>query len=684
MPSPLLFLLIATLLPLAGFALLLPMGKRLGNPLAGWVGTAILAASFAFTLVAMVKWYEGKHGVVNYGMADRPIARSHPWLPTGPGINQRLAGWVDLAVYVDSLTIAMFATVTLCATLLHILAIGFMRRDPRFAPFFACGNFLCFGTLAFVLSGSFALALAFWLVLGFATSLLMGFWSDRRTAYLSVLRGFVIGRVGDVGLFIGVGILLGKVGNLNYPTVWAALAPAAAGRDVVLQNGNVLPAYLLTLIGVSLFVGAIARSALFPLHAWISDVAASPAPAAAMICSCSTLAMGVYFVGRIFPLLTPDARYVVALIGVTTLVVAGLIAAAQADIQKLLIWSSVSQIGYMMLALGVGSWVGGLFHLITHAFFKALLFAASAGVITSMSRETRLREFGGLLFKLPVTAGLFAIAVLASAGTPLLSGHSSLSAMMTDIAAFCFYATRVGGRGPLYWALFILPVAVSALTAFYMTRCWMLTFAGPARNPRLAGRASEHPALWGPLLVLGFLSIVAGGSLNVVELLQSTLPETRVICTEVLSRIGAPRGTIYRAFDQAWPARRPSNPEPATPDAVEPVAPLSTPAALAHEQGALLARTWMNWTWLLGIAPAVVLYRKGDRLSRRLLQFPPLNWLHAWVLHGMFFDELYDWTVVNAVLGLIKVVGWLDVHVIRGVHVVAARLMRRRLDTSNP
>jgi NADH-quinone oxidoreductase subunit L len=273
-------------------------------------------------------------------------------------------------------------------------------------------------------------------------------------------------------------------------------------------------------MGIGLFFGAVGKSAQFPLHVWLPDAMEGPTPVSALIHAATMVAAGVYLVGRIFPVLSPGAKLFIAIIGVVTLTMAALIAVVQSDIKKELAYSTLSQLGYMILAMGIGSWVGGLFHLITHAFFKGLLFLGSGSVIHAAHHEQELPQYGGLIKKLPITGATFAIAVLAIAGTPLFSGYYSKDMILAHAGAFSHLGEHAG-RSHWYAAFFILPVIIAYVTPFYMTRCWMLTFWGKPRNRHLYDHAHESPLLWLPLAILAVPSVAAGWNLfSVRDLLE--------------------------------------------------------------------------------------------------------------------------------------------------------------------
>ena len=658
MPTPALLLIIATLLPLMSFVLLMFIGKRMGTPLAGVVGTLAIGGSFVCSLLAMIMWLSVPEDSA-WGFEKGPINLPMRWIPVGGGLEQKNPGYLDVGVYVDSLTVIMFGMVTLVATLVHVFSIGYMREDARFPRFFTYLGLFCFSMLGLVIGGTLLQLFIFWELVGLCSYLLIGFWWEKKSASNAAIKAFVTNRVGDFGFIIGFGILFYHVGNATLPDLWKLLGGAGAGTDVALPGGTIFTASLLTIMGIGLFFGAVGKSAQFPLHVWLPDAMECPTPVSALIHAATMVAAGVYLVGRIFPILTPDAKLFIAIIGCVTLTMAALIAIAQSDIKKVLAYSTLSQLGYMILAMGIGSWVGGLFHLITHAFFKALLFLGSGSVIHAAHHEQELPQYGGLMRKIPITAITFAIAVLAIAGTPFLSGYYSKDLILANAGAFWTQAQH-DGRSGWFKLLFWVPTIIAFVTPFYMTRCWMLTFWGKPRNQHLYDHAHESPILWLPLVVLGFLSVVAGNWLNVREMLVASVTESQHY---VQSSAG---------FDRAWPAYEPkqtAGPEPAEGGAAPPHAD-SPHEATAHdpvEAGWHLVHTYVFWAFIVGIGAGVLLYWRGYAVANVLMKIPPLRWVHTWLYRRMYFDELYWYVFVNLTLALSWLSAAFDRYVVDGV-----------------
>ncbi len=690
MPTPALLLLIASLLPLAAFVLLVFLGRRMGNPLAGYIGTAFIGASFVCSILAMFSWYSGGtfHGK-DWGFETAPINIPVRWIPVGwadqpSGIDQDNPGYLDVGIFVDSLTITMFAMITVVATLVHIFSIGYMREDTRYARFFTYLGLFCFSMLGLVLGGTLLHLFVFWELVGFCSYLLIGFWYEKKSATNAAIKAFIVNRIGDFGFLIGFGILLYHLGNVTLPHMWVSLGGAGAGGAIRLADGTVFSAGLLTVMGVGLFFGAVGKSAQFPLHIWLPDAMEGPTPVSALIHAATMVAAGVYLVGRIFPLLTPDAKLFIAIIGATTLTMAALIAIVQTDIKKVLAYSTLSQLGYMILAMGVGSWVGGLFHLITHAFFKALLFLGAGSVINAVHHEQEMPKFGGLIWKTPVTAATFAVGVLAISGVgfgPIgFSGYYSKDMILAHAGAFVSLA-EAAGRSRFYVLLFALPTIVSFLTPFYMTRCWMMTFGGKPRDAFLYEKARETPTMWGPLVVLAILAIISGRLMNVQEMIEGSQIENTKYCRQF--------DPNFAGFDSAWPETVPEEKGITARDAAE--APAGTPhvaanasdagkspALIAHEQGHHMVEKYLGfWGYSVGIILAVLIYMKGLGVADRILRIAPVRWVRTWLYARMYFDELYFAVFVEIMLALSRLCGWFDRIVIDGVVNGSAAVVRQ-------
>jgi NADH-quinone oxidoreductase subunit L len=448
---------------------------------------------------------------------------------------------------------------------------------------------------------------------------------------------------------------------------------------------------MLTIMGIGLFCGAIGKSAQFPLHVWLPDAMEGPTPVSALIHAATMVAAGVYLVGRIFPILTPDAKLFIAIIGCTTLTMAALIAVAQSDIKKVLAYSTLSQLGYMILAMGLGSWVGGLFHLITHAFFKALLFLGSGSVIHAAHHEQEMTQYGGLVRKLPITAATFGIAVLAIAGVGFsfrgheigFAGYFSKDLIVANAGAMATLAEQTG-RSSWFWALFILPVAIAYVTPFYMMRCWMLTFWGKPRNQHVYDHAHESPLLYVPLLLLAMLSIVGGNLLGVRELLQRAIVESDHYVQALASHNEFYAGRTISIFDRAWPGEAPGagqSEAQSLPAAAS--APAPEHASAAHdplESGYHLMHTWVFPSFLVGLGLGLVVYVRGYAVADVLMRVPPVRAIHTWLYRRMYFDELYQFVFISVTMGLSRLSGWIDAKLVDGIVNLSATTVRKLSD----
>ena len=672
MPFPALLLIAATLLPLGGFVLLLFLGRRLGAPLAGYVGAFFVCLSFLCSGWAMMRWLgTGSYEGIPWGKGVAPLSLSWTWIDShamgfGPD-----SGRIDFCLHVDSLTVGMFVTVTLVAMLVFIFSARSMRRDPRFARFFACLSLATFAAMALVLSGALVQMLLFLELLSFCAGLLIGFRANREQTARAVSRTFVFHRIGDVALILGAAILFSYAGSLKLADLWLTLGDAGTGQSEVLPDGSTFPSALLTAAGAALCLGAASRCAQFPLHAWAADASQAVAPACTMIFSAALAPAGVYVVARLFPLLTPSARLFVAITGCTTLGAAALIAVVQTDLKKILIATAVSQLGLMMLALGAGSWVGALFFLVTYAFFQSLLFLAAGGVIRAARGETDVSRLGGLFRQTPLTAVLFAIGILALCGAGWgnigLSGYDSRRLVLGDVGAFAALATSLGRSGA-YRLLFAVPIAGTLLIAFALTRCWMLTFWGEPRDRRLFEHAREVPTLFWPLVILAVMTGLSGRWLGVREMIDGAVVESRqalAAATEVsLARHGKP----VHAFDAVWLSEESGEDEASVPEG-------ASVALAARIVGRERAARWMWMAYATGIVSAVLLYLRGFAAANLLSRLAPVRWARAWLFEWMYFDDLYEALFVVPTTALARVVAWFDRTAVSGLsHLIGRSL----------
>jgi proton-translocating NADH-quinone oxidoreductase chain L len=412
------------------------------------------------------------------------------------------AGTVDVTftLRADTLTAFMLVTVTFIGSLIAVYAVGYMHGDPGCPRFFAEVALFIFSMTGLVLADNFFVLYAFWEGVGLCSYLLIGFWFTKPSAADAARKAFLTTRLGDIGFFIGIVMLWLLFGNhLNYDAVFGG----AAGAD---PN-------LLLITCLLLFCGAVGKSAQFPLHVWLPDAMEGPTPVSALIHAATMVTAGVYLVARCTPLFSqaPDAQLVVACIGGFTALLAALIALTQHDLKRVLAYSTISQLGYMFLGVGSGAVTAGMFHLFTHAFFKALLFLSAGSVMHAMGGVIDMRRFSGLRKVLPITHGTFLCGAAALSGVPFItSGFWSKD----DIFAGLLHASqhRGGVAGTIYAVLFVVGLVTAGLTAFYTFRGYFLTFWGEERVPEEAGHHAHEspPVMWVPLVVLAFGAITVG------------------------------------------------------------------------------------------------------------------------------------------------------------------------------
>ncbi|MEX0878351.1 MAG: NADH-quinone oxidoreductase subunit L [Thermoanaerobaculia bacterium] len=468
-------------IPLAGFVLNALLGTRLGKSFVSLVG---VGAAGLTTLAAFGR-------ILPFLRADRstvvePVAS---WIAAG-------SFSVDIAFRLDPLSALMLSFVTFVGFLIHIYSIGYMRHeatDAGYARFFAYLNLFLFAMLTLVLAESFLLMFVGWEGVGLCSYLLIGYYFDREYAAAAGRKAFVVNRIGDYGFLLGMFGLFAVFGSLNYSEIFLMAAAEPARFSPALSA-----------ICLCLFAGAMGKSAQFPLYVWLPDAMAGPTPVSALIHAATMVTAGVYMVARCNVLfrLAPEVMLFVAVIGCFTALFAGTIALAQNDLKKVLAYSTISQLGYMFLACGVGAFTVGMFHVLTHAFFKACLFLCAGSVMHAMSDDLDVRHMGGLKSKIPITYATFLVAALAISGIPPLAGFFSKDAILAS-------AFEAPGLGKVFWAVGLL---TAGLTAFYMFRIVSLTFYG-----RFRGSAEqEHhlhespPSMTMPLVVLAFLSVVGG------------------------------------------------------------------------------------------------------------------------------------------------------------------------------
>jgi NADH-quinone oxidoreductase subunit L len=474
-----LILLLILLLPLAGF-LTLGLGfRKIQHKAAAVIGPGTVVMSFLLSCWVFIAHHAGS------------FTHSYfTWISAGDLT-------IPFSLLVDPLSILMLLVVTGVGSVIHIYAVGYMKEDPGFNRFFAYMNLFVFSMLLLVLGSNYPIMFIGWEGVGLCSYLLIGFWFKNDSYNYAARKAFIMNRIGDLGFLLGMFLLFNTFGSLNYADIFGMAKLMAAGDPTLMA------------ITLLLFVGAVGKSAQIPLYTWLPDAMAGPTPVSALIHAATMVTAGVYMVARsgVLYALSPVTLTVIAVTGTITALFAASIAIFQDDIKKVLAYSTISQLGYMFLGLGVGAFTGAVFHLTTHAFFKALLFLGAGSVIHAMSGEQDIRKMGGLKGSLPKTHMTFLIATLAIAGLPPLAGFFSKD----EILAGAFSHNII---------LWLAGAAGSLLTAFYMFRLYNLTFRGEFRGTvEQEHHLHESPAIMIiPLAILAFLSVF-GGFINVPQFL---------------------------------------------------------------------------------------------------------------------------------------------------------------------
>ena len=467
--------------PLAGFIFLSWYGGRISKLLVGLIGCVTVGASFITSLVALSD--------LLFVPPEERIGKIHVLYQWVSAANFKL----DLAILVDPLSVFMFLIVTGVGFVIHVYSIGYMHDDPEYSRFFSYLNLFIFSMLVLIAAADFFFLIVGWALVGLASYLLIGFYKEKTSAVFAARKAFVMNVIGDVGMVIAAFVVFENFGTLSFIDVFAA-AP-----ETFRQNDDQI--LLITLL---LLVGAFAKSAQLPLHTWLPDAMEGPTPVSALIHAATMVTAGVYLIARCHTLyeLAPFTMYLIATVGVLTAVFAGTMGMVQYDIKRVIAYSTMSQLGYMFLAMGIGVYSLGMFHLMTHAFFKALLFLAAGSVIHALDGEQDIRKMGGLKNVMPLTHATFLIGALALAGFPLTSGYFSKEAIILSS-----YHAEMGNF--VFWAIALI---TAGMTAFYIFRVYFSTFIGQTRSPDL--HPHESPVTMAlPLVFLAVLAL-GGGALG--------------------------------------------------------------------------------------------------------------------------------------------------------------------------
>lgn len=568
------------LLPLVAFILLVSFGRQLKEG-STWLGIIFMAGAFVLSALTLI---------------ERLTVHEHvPFVTEWLALGDRV---ITMGYEVTPLNALMLVIVSLVSLLVHIYSRGYMKGDNRISVFYSYLSLFTFSMLGLVLSPNLLQIYVFWELVGVCSFLLVGFYYYKPEAKAAAKKAFIVTRIGDVGLFIGIILIFWQVGSFNLNAIFQAV------------EANQLEGGVVTLIAILIFVGAMGKSGQFPLHTWLPDAMEGPTPVSALIHAATMVAAGVYLVATLFPLFAASAIAldVVAYVGAFTAIFAATIGLAQTDIKRVLAYSTVSQLGFMMLALGAAGYVAGVFHLMTHAFFKALLFLGAGSVIHAAQTQD-IREMGGLSKRLKWTAPLFFIGCLAIAGIPPFAGFFSKEEILLSVWA--------DGRYGLFW----VAVVAAFFTAFYMFRLFFMVFTGESRGAG-AAKAQESPAsMVFPMLVLGILAIGVGFTHTNWFGLKPFLGE--------------------------W---------------------LTTGPAPTYGNVSVHGPGWILWITLgislLGILIAGLMYWKRSIRPEEVAKTVPR--LHQTLYKKYYIDEAYEFTFVRGLQGLGQGLMYIDKYVIGG------------------
>ena len=599
------FPLLILFLPLISFIILIFFGKKLPRQ-GDWVAVGSIVTTFILALYLFVQM------LTNYD-ANFSHGASLSWIDMG-------AFKIDLGILVDNLTIVMLLIVTLVSSCTHIFSLEYMKGDVRYNRYYAYLGLFTFSMNGIVLADNLISMYMSWELVGVSSYLLIGHWFEKDSAANASKKAFLTNRVGDIGFFIGIMLLYSAVGAFTFAPIFDSIS-----------GGEAIAGMTLTLAGLGIFMGAVGKSSQFPLHIWLPDAMEGPTPVSALMHAATMVAAGVYMCVRLFPIFTADALTVIAYIGAITAILAALTAITQNDIKKVLAYSTVSQLGFMVLAVGTGVYTAAFFHLLTHAMFKANLFYCSGSVIHSMHHALHeahdhdtdpqdMRNMGGFREKMPITYYSMLISTLAIAGVPLFSGFLSKDAILAGTLAFA-------QQNPGHFLLPLLGFSAAAITAFYMFRLIFMTFHGKPNMKNIFKDIHESPKeMTGPIVLLGALSFF----------IFYTLPSN-----------------FNPIKDKGWfkdliVPRNSAVPGSLTANEI---------AEYAHHAH-YLAMGLSLLVAAAGILLAVLMYQRQSISAEKLAT--KFGFLYHWSYNKFYFDENYNRYLYQPFLRLANSISWLD------------------------
>ncbi|HRX84455.1 MAG TPA: NADH-quinone oxidoreductase subunit L [Phycisphaerae bacterium] len=708
--------------PLAMFCVLAFFGARIGKPASGWLAVGAVGICLALAAYVTFGWL-GMSGPARAELAHN--AYSFEWVTlTVHGINIPILFKVKL----DSLTVMMYFMVTLVSTCIFVFSVGYMAGhsdevggQSKYHRFFA---YLClfeFSMLGLVISSSIFFLFVFWELVGLCSYLLIGFYFDKKFASNAAMKAFITNRVGDFGFLAGLMLVLFFLHTLDLDQAAAAFRDQYThhsglfGTTVSLFGWQISGITLATFMGVCLFCGAMGKSAQFPLHVWLPDAMAGPTPVSALIHAATMVAAGVYLVARIFRLLTPDAQMFIAVIGCITLTITAFIAIVQTDIKKVLAYSTLSQLGYMIFGMGVGAWIAALFHLITHAFFKAMLFLGSGQVIEGCHHEQDMRKMGGLRHKMPVTCWTFFIGVLAISGFGIPGAGIGIGGYFSkdEILAVAYeraynwterfsgqaeHASAGGDELPVRLASDVPdsrtpeenPIDHEVHRDKEEVREEIVESAGH-HSPEKDRLAAHVPPIkkwlfWLPIIIayvtpfymmrawwLTFMGKPRDEHVHhhAHESALMYIPLVVLAIGTIVFSYAMFRPNIAEAGVQATDA--------ALVVAVDGVEHTPEMLSITHEpveRSPHHALFWIvGFAWVLGMGFAVLIYRNGFALAERLRRIWPLSWIYVALEQKLFFDHIYDTVLVGGTKWVLAQISRIfDTYIIDGIPNLLGRI----------
>ena len=649
------------LVPMVSFLVNIFFGRKLGK-ISGWIGTTILAIDLVIAAVVA-------YSKLVIFPDIQVIQTKFEWFNLG-------SSTINVGYGIDNIAAIMLMVVTVISFLVHLFSTIYMEGDRRFPTFFAYLGLFTFSMMGIVIANNFLVMYIFWELVGISSYLLIGFWYEKNSASNAGKKAFITNRIGDLGFFAGIMILFMTYGSFMFEDVFAGISSGKLPFD----NPT-----MLTIAGICIFMGAMGKSAQWPLHVWLPDAMEGPTPVSALIHAATMVAAGVYLVAKVFVMFTADALTFIAIIGTITAFVSATIAITQTDFKKVLAYSTVSQLGFMVMSLGTGGYTNGFFHLVTHAWFKAALFLAAGSVIHAMhhamhhlhdhhSDPQDINNMGGLRKKMPWTYFTFLFVTLALAGIPFTSGFLSKDGILANTLA---WANLTGGW---HWIVPVLGFSAAGMTAFYMFRLTIVAFHGKPKT-EIAHHSKENqlPIVL-PLVVLSVLTIWFFYSPNPIDATAGWFHH----------RVVQPETAVPAAYQ--WDFLIPEGGGHAVAlhaDAGHAVAAdqhaevVSGETSGHHYQNKLQEEVHhfhyiaMILSLLIagsGIALAFLIYQykviSADKLEERFRK------LHTFSLNKWYFDELYEKTVIGGTLLASKGLALFDNYIIDGIVNLSAAINR--------